>query len=213
MIEEAPSKPNRAERRALLDVLARAFRDNPMNVAIHGASSARRVRANRAGLRALVLDAQDSTWVRVICNNGKVVGGFVAVPPKRFPLEPPALKRFFGCFIHQGARAMDKWAFVSQSLSERHPLEDHWYLAVLGVAPEFQGQGVGGRLLDTLRARAEEENTPIYLESDRDESVQFYLRRGFESCDEVGLLGVTCHCLGLGFPQKNRDLCDSVREL
>ncbi len=31
MIEEAPSEPNRVERRALLEVLAHAFRDNPMN--------------------------------------------------------------------------------------------------------------------------------------------------------------------------------------
>ena len=108
---------------------------------------------------------------------------------------------------------MDQWGFVSESLRERHPLEDHWYLSVLGVAPEFQGRGYGGRLLDDLIRQAGEGEQSIYLESDLPESVRFYERRGFQSCDETQLFGVKCHCLGLGFSGKKTDLCDSVREL
>lgn len=213
MIEEAPKEPNRAERRALLDVLALAFRDNPMNVTIHKGSPASRVRANRAGLCALVLDAEKSTWARVILSEGRVVGGLIALPPGRFPLDPPSIWRFVGCFIHQGARAMDQWGFVSESLRERHPLGSHWYLSVLGVVPEFQGQGYGGRLLDDLIRHAGERKERIYLESDRAESARFYEGRGFGRHDETKLLGVKCHCLGWGFSGKNDDLCDSVREL
>ena len=41
----------RSGRRSLIGVLARAFRDNPMNVRIHGPDPRRRIRANAAGLR------------------------------------------------------------------------------------------------------------------------------------------------------------------
>lgn len=108
---------------------------------------------------------------------------------------------------------MDQWGFVSESLRERHLLEDHWYLSVLGVAPEFQGQGYGARLLDDLIGQAGRDEQSIYLESDRDESVRFYERRGFEAGDEIQLIGVKCHCLRLGISEKTPDLCDSVREL
>ncbi|MFK7895116.1 MAG: GNAT family N-acetyltransferase [Myxococcota bacterium] len=213
MIEEAPSNPNPAERRQLLDVLALAFRDNPMNVAIHGPRPGRRLRANRAGLRDLVLDAEKPTWSRVIRHNGRVLGGLVAIAPGGFPLEPPPLSRLIGCFLHQGATEMNQWAQVTEALRDRHPLEEHWYLSVLGVLPERQGQGVGGRLLAALLERARQDQQPVYLESDRAESIRFYRNRGFEDRAEVERFGVTCRCLGLGFSGKMPDLCDSVREL
>lgn len=207
-------RPDRPGRRALVDVLARAFRDNPMNRAIHGPDPARRVRANRAGLRALVLDLHPWTEARVIRNEGRVVGGFVAVPPGCFPLPGASLRRQLGCLFWQGVRAMDRWGFVSESLLREHPLEPHWYLAVLGVDPEDQGQGIGTQLIDGLRALACTESLPIYLESDRPESVAFYRARGFESLGEIRPLDVACWRLGWDpVPRSSGealDLCNAV---
>jgi hypothetical protein len=53
---------------------------------------------------------------------------------------------------------------------------------------------------------------PLYLESDREESVRFYLSRGFAVRDEETLDGIRCWFLGRGFAGGNEDLCDSVRE-
>jgi ribosomal protein S18 acetylase RimI-like enzyme len=212
MIEDVLQNPDAAARRELLEVLARAFRDNPMNVEIHGPRSGRRVRANRAGLRALVLDGDRETISRVIRHDNEVVGGFVVAPPGLHFLPTPRLRRQFGCFIHQGARAMDRWGRVSHALNEFRPLFDHWYLSVLGVEPSLQGRGYGGRLIRELFALTASQPAPIYLESDRESSAHFYRACGFEDRTETTVLGVRCWCLGRGFPDESTDLCDSVRQ-
>ncbi len=213
MIDELVEDPDRGARRALLDVLSLAFRDNPMNMAIHGPRPRRRVRANRAGLRALVLDTAGQTATRVIRDQGRVVGGFVAAPPGLFPVVVPKLYRQIACYLEQGGRAMDRWSDVSSLLGEYRPIQEHWYLAVLGVIPEFQGRGFGGRLIDELIRLVDGDPYPLYLESDSEASVRFYLSRGFTVRAEQTLDGIHCWCLGRGFSGINEDLCDSVREL
>lgn len=208
------SSPSQRERRALVSVLARAFRDNPMNRAIHGPSPSRRVRANRAGLRSLILDHEATAETRVIRNEGRVVGGFVAVAPGGYPLPGASLRRQLGCLFWQGARAMDRWSFVSDALHRRHPAMPHWYLAVLGVEPVSQGQGFGGLLLAALGELASRQPAPIHLESDRAESVDFYCARGFERVEALELLEVPCWRLerkaaGLSSGE-GTDLCDAV---
>jgi ribosomal protein S18 acetylase RimI-like enzyme len=213
MVDESIADPDPLARAELLGALALAFRDNPMNVAIHGPRPKRRVRANRAGLRALVVDTADQADARVIRHEGKVVGGFIAVRPGGFPLSSPSLGRQIRCFLGQGARAMDQWSAITKSLGQYHPVEIHWYLAVLGIVPWLQGHGFGNRLLDELDRMIESYPCPVYLESDRESSVRFYLARGFETRAETTLGGVRCWCLGRGFAGANRDLCDSVREI
>lgn len=213
MIDESITDPDLSARRELLGALALAFRDNPMNVAIHGAYPRRRVRANRAGLRALVLDTAGHAITRVIRHQDRVVGGFVVVPPGAFPLPRQRFLRQVGCWIGQGGRAMDQWSRVTASLGLYHPSEQHWYLAVLGVVPWLHGHGLGSRLIEELGRMSEVRGAPIYLESDRPASVRFYEGRGFTTRNELRLYGVHCWCLGRGFAGVDPDLCDSVREL
>jgi GNAT superfamily N-acetyltransferase len=217
MIDESVVDPDAAGdprlRRSLLDVLARAFRDNPMNVAIHGPRPAHRLRANRAGLRGLVLDSAGLTETRVALRGGRVVAGLIAVPPGGYPLPAPRLRRQIGCWLGQGARAVDRWSRVTEELRLIHPDFPHWYLAVLGVHPDYQGRGLGSRLLDALVARAAEDGAqPIYLESDREASVRFYRTRGFGIQRELRIEGVRCRCLLRESAGAGRDLCDPVRE-
>ncbi len=107
---------------------------------------------------------------------------------------------------------MDRWGHVSHSLNEFRPLLDHWHLSVLGVEPSFQGRGFGGRLLEALFAAIAVQPAPLYLESDREESVRFYRARGFEERAETRVHGVRCWCLGQGFADETEDLCDPVRK-
>ena len=57
--------PEGTESRALAEVLALAFRDNPLNRAVIEGSEARRLRANRAGMRASLSAAVPSAVVLV----------------------------------------------------------------------------------------------------------------------------------------------------
>lgn len=191
--------PDRAGRRALVGVLARAFRENPMNVQIHGPDPRRRVRANAAGLRSLVLDHTDSIVSRVIAYDSIVIGGFVLAPPGVFPLPRPSLRRQIECFWLQGPAAMTAWSEVTAALPEYRPREPHWYLAVLGVEPTWQGRGVGGVLLRAIGDLVSASPAALCLECDRPESVRFYRAHGFEVRAEGHVHGVPCWCLGRGF--------------
>lgn len=96
---------------------------------------------------------------------------------------------------------MDLWGRVDFELGQIHPVERHWYLAVLGVEPARQGEGLGGLLLAELhRVVARGDPAPIYLESERPASIRFYQRRGYLERGVREVLGVRCVALGRGFP-------------
>jgi GNAT superfamily N-acetyltransferase len=59
----------------------------------------------------------------------------------------------------------------------------HWYLALLGVSPRRQGQGIGRALLAPVLRRADREGLPCYLETFVPENVPFYEHRGFQVVD------------------------------
>jgi ribosomal protein S18 acetylase RimI-like enzyme len=54
----------------------------------------------------------------------------------------------------------------------------------LGVSPEYQGQGIGGRLLQPVLQEADRTKTPCYLETSTAAAVRFYQRHGFETVDQ-----------------------------
>ena len=190
----------RSGRRSLVGVLARAFRDNPMNVRIHGPDPRRRIRANAAGLRSLVLDHAQRVIVMGITYNSRVIGGFVLAPPGERRLPGPSFRRQVECLCLQGRAAIAAWSEVAIGVPDHRPAEDHWYVAVLGVEPAWQGRGVGAALLAEIDRRVSRDPRPICLESDRPASVRFYQRHGFAIRAEGEVHSVPCWCLGRGFP-------------
>jgi GNAT superfamily N-acetyltransferase len=56
----------------------------------------------------------------------------------------------------------------------------HWYLELLGVAPQSQGQGLGKALLMPVLQRADAEGRPCYLETFTERNVPFYEASGFQ---------------------------------
>ena len=65
----------------------------------------------------------------------------------------------------------------------------HWYLAALGVDPDFQGQGFASRLLRPRLARLDRERLPAYLETTIRDYVSLYNHFGFEVVKEETLPG------------------------
>ena len=62
--------------------------------------------------------------------------------------------------------------------------EPHWYLWVLGVAPESQHKGIGRALLEPILERAEADHVACYLETQTEGNVAFYRACGFEVLEE-----------------------------
>lgn len=59
------------------------------------------------------------------------------------------------------------------------------YVPILGVASGFQGQGLGGKLLNALIAESEHAGVPIYLEAETESNVRWYGKFGFETIKQI----------------------------
>jgi ribosomal protein S18 acetylase RimI-like enzyme len=79
---------------------------------------------------------------------------------------------------------------LMEKLHKRLMPDPHWYLLALGVKPEFQGQGIGGRLLAPMLARLDREGALAYLETQTEQNVTFYQRRGFHVVETVDWQGL-----------------------
>jgi ribosomal protein S18 acetylase RimI-like enzyme len=184
------------ERPAAELVLARAFRDSPLNVAVIGSDPERRLRANLHGAMALLPVAQVSGLVLVAREGVATRGLLVATPPFGWPLPAPTLRAHLRRVLGQGLRVARRWGQVFEALARVHLREPHWYLATLGVDPLAQGRGIGSALLAHWLADVDADATPAWLETDRQANVAFYRRVGFEVARRCEVLGTTVWCMG-----------------
>jgi len=103
---------------------------------------------------------------------GMLRAGLLSVP-FRIGLGP------FGVFM--GANG------VMEKIHKKHVPEPHWYLLIVGVAPELQGRGVGTMLVKEGLACADESKCPCYLETSEPRNLAFYQRQGFEVLEDAPL--------------------------
>ena len=63
--------------------------------------------------------------------------------------------------------------------------EPHWYLMIVGVDPELQGQGAGSAIIREGLALVDRESKPCYLETSERRNLAFYERHGFVVLEEA----------------------------
>jgi ribosomal protein S18 acetylase RimI-like enzyme len=189
----------RRERTRGVEVLARAFRDNPLNLVAVRGGPARRLRSNASGMRVMlgsITAGSGSLVLAARCPGAEAPGGLlIAASPFGFPLPPPPLASQLRCLWGQGWRTMRRWGQVYRALERIHPLEPHWYLSVLGVDPPSQRGGLGSALLEAFLGRVDRDAAPAYLETDRTENLPFYQRVGFEVVKEPRVMDVPVFCM------------------
>ena len=76
------------------------------------------------------------------------------------------------------ASKMDSVFSVLDEDREENLQAPYFYLSVIGVGPEFQGQGFGGLLIKKLLQQADEAGYPIYLETETENNVLLYEKFG-----------------------------------
>jgi ribosomal protein S18 acetylase RimI-like enzyme len=169
----------------LADALARAFHDDPGFSHLLPDSDGRteRLRLFFETELASVGIPQGLAWT-----TEEVVGGAIWLPPDawRVPVtttvrELPPMARVFGRRL--------ALAFRSRLLMEgRHPRHPrHNYLAMMGVAPEWQGRGLGTALMSPALEGLDADRVPAYLEASSPRSRELYRRNGFEVTGEFNL--------------------------
>ena len=78
---------------------------------------------------------------------------------------------------------------AASAVEAQHFAQPHWYLAVLGTAPEHQGRGVSAAVMDPILRRCDAAGVPAYLESSNVVNIPLYERRGFRVTGEIVLPG------------------------
>jgi len=184
-----------AESRAAVALLADAFADNPLNVAVIGGDRSRRGRANAAGMRAVLPVARRAGLVLALREDGAPSAVLIAAPPGAYPFPRPSVAALLRSLAGQGLRVAGRWREVFDALDAVHPADPRWYLALLGVASARQRRGLGGALLDAWLERVDADGLPAWLETDRAQNLGFYGARGFEVRHELQVLGVPVWCL------------------
>jgi GNAT superfamily N-acetyltransferase len=79
-----------------------------------------------------------------------------------------------------GSLVHELHAPVQHAVDAISDLPEHWrYLDMIGVDPQWQGQGFGGALLRKVLADAAEARLPVALVTHTSENDSFYLHHGF----------------------------------
>jgi GNAT superfamily N-acetyltransferase len=167
-------------------VLARAFVDNPIHVAAFGEG---RHDSNEAFFRQALAVMKGPKWVAL--EGSRVLGLIHWVDGTECQFSnleklklTPKMIRGFGL---PAALRVSRWLAAWSKLDPRTP---HVHLGPIGVDPDAWGQGIGQQLMAIYIDAVDKSGLMGYLETDRPENVDFYRRFGFETTEEVTVLGV-----------------------
>jgi GNAT superfamily N-acetyltransferase len=163
-------------------------------VAVYGDDPLRRVHDLEAQFRTFLPASKQPSLVA--CRAGVIVGVLGMAPPgscrvslaRRLRVAPPLLLR-----THLLLRGPDVWLRIvrwAQAWSERDPRERHWHLGPVAVEAGLQGMGIGSQMMGVFCRRIDAAGDMAFLETDKPENVAFYGKFGFQTIDEIAVLGL-----------------------
>jgi GNAT superfamily N-acetyltransferase len=163
-----------ADAAEVTDLIATAFASLPATLWLVPDPAARQ-RVMTANFRIFVEHAIEYGHV-------DVTGSGPAAAAVWFPLTEPLPEP--ADYDRRLAAACDPWTdrfrVLDALFEENHPTEPHHYLALLGVHPERQGEGLGTALLRHQHATLDATGTAAYLEASSPGSRDLYLRHGYQ---------------------------------
>jgi len=201
------------ERAAASAVAARALRDDPMFVYLHGDDPVARMGATYSSFREVPPPAPRSRWQRLVGSGpapgrapapmvgrptvwgalvqGHVIGGAAAAAPDACFVDVlPAAIRRMPTGPEGDPGSPDRQARVLATLWAHHCEDRHWHVGPVGVEPGLQGRGVGAAVMTLLCDAMDEAGEIAFLETETPENVVFYRRLGFEVVSQAELPGL-----------------------
>lgn len=180
-------------------LLARAFLDDPLVMAICSAPAPQRRQrmgwSFRVALRSHCLAGQPA-WL-ITGAAGEPLGVALvtrASPEPRVPVSaqgPPPSDLAFTLrgLVHVGLRAGWRGLKAARVIAAQAPPGPFTYLRTLGVDPDWHGRGLGSRLVEQV-VRTAPSRFAVYLETAKEQNLTFYARHGFACAGEFRCLGV-----------------------
>jgi ribosomal protein S18 acetylase RimI-like enzyme len=165
------------------DTLARAFDDDPVMAWLFP-DDERRFRRSR---KFFLLRMKQFLPQGDVYTTADRAGAAIWAVPGQWHLPALATLQMIGVLAPavgpRGPRALRGMMRIDAA----HPTEPHYYLAVLGTEPEFQGRGIGSALMRPVLDLCDRDEVPAYLESSKERNIAFYARHGFRVTREVTL--------------------------
>jgi GNAT superfamily N-acetyltransferase len=166
-------------------VLASAFCDDPVfNWVLHGDRNRTRMleRGFDLFLRRVWME-QEETYT-----TPGVAGAAVWERPGSWQLSVGRQLRLLPAMATVFRNRLPRVLRALTVLEARHPREPpHYYLPFIGVAPEWQGRGIGAALLAPILERCDRERVPSFLEASTPRNRTLYERHGFTVTEEFRL--------------------------
>lgn len=188
----------KADHPALIETLAQAFQTDPALSWILP-EAGHRARALRSLFHILVpADARAGIALRAPADEaaalwrapGQAHGGTMEFLRTVIPLVAT-----FGTALPRGLKAQ-------AGIDAHRPMGRFWYLHYVGVRPEHQGKGHGGRIIRAQTAVADAEGLPCWLETATPDNVPLYERLGFVTQVEWDVPGGGPHFWGMMRPAR-----------
>jgi GNAT superfamily N-acetyltransferase len=186
-VEEAASvrRASADDVRALGRALGRAFRDDPgfgHVLPLDGDRAERLEPFFATELRGLAM-ARWHVWT-----TGSAVGAAVWAPPDDWRVPVTQTIRETPTAVGTFGRRLPVALWSRLRMERHHPRKPpHWYLAVMGVDPDWQGRGLGGALMRPVLDQLDADAMPAYLEASTPRSRALYERNGFEVTGEFNM--------------------------
>lgn len=121
-------------------------------------------------------------------STGSVAGAALWMAPDGWHLSVrEQLPLLPGMLRGAGLRGFGRFMRMLGTMESNHPSQRHYYLPIVGVAPAWQGKGLGTALLAPVLARCDREGMPAYLEASSPRSRTCYERSGFEVTGELSV--------------------------
>lgn len=161
--------------------LGRAFHDDPVFEWVVPDAASRRARLPSVfAAFAEIYLPHEETYLA-----GDGVGAALWAPAGSDPFDGEQGEAFGERMVAVLGEDADRAFELGELLGQHHPEQPCFHLQFMGVVPEHQGRGLGGRMLTTVLQRCDATGTPAYLEASTVDNRRLYQRHGFDTVGEI----------------------------
>ena len=167
-------------------VLTESFQQYPLLVQKYPDESQR----NKAAYYFfLVIVGYGIRWGEVYASSPRMEGIAVWYRSEHFPMRFRKILRSvpFSALLGFPWSGVGRLQAAADFVEARHQLTapaGHWFLDSVGVLPQYQGKGYGGKLIRAMLVRTDRERLPVYLDTMDEADVRRYEHFGFKVIDK-----------------------------
>lgn len=123
-------------------------------------------------------------------------------PPRdkhRYPLKNKfyLLLRMLILIFYIPIKSLNFLSLYDATTMKQRPAQKHYYLTMIGVSPNKQGQGIGKKIINNIHDIVinDPETSSIYLDTENSINVSFYNHLGYELIHKTKLSSITIYCM------------------